>query len=135
MYFMVDIVINNFASIGTADVVDYSLLQPFNSSEYYHEPCTIDYTSTPSMLACWLDTKDASLPDLKTEEESIRQVFYDWVQNLVAEYGVDGLRVDAIKHMEGDFLKRLGEAAGVYMIGEVSDMSSDLFYAFGTVRC
>ena len=42
-----------------------------------------------------------SLPDLKTDDPKVRKVLNAWISDLVADYGIDGLRLDAAKHLSG----------------------------------
>lgn len=40
---MLDIVVNHYAALAAPADVDYSVLVPFDSAEYYHDYCSIDY--------------------------------------------------------------------------------------------
>lgn len=78
-----------------------------------------------------------SLPDLDTTKDDVKNIWYDWVEELVANYSskflltsthtplthdpVDGLRIDTVKHVQKDFWPGYNEAAGVYCVGEVLD--------------
>ncbi|KAG5652837.1 hypothetical protein H0H81_003461, partial [Sphagnurus paluster] len=44
-----------------------------------------------------------------------------WIQNLVGQYKVDGLRIDTAKHIRKDFWPAFVQSAGVFSIGEVLD--------------
>ncbi|KAK4229500.1 family 13 putative glycoside hydrolase [Podospora fimiseda] len=119
MYLMVDIVTNHMAYMGCAKCVDYSTLQPFSSASYYHPPCWINYDSQTSVEQCWQGSDTVSLPDLRTEDPYVRSVWNQWVSHIVKTYGIDGLRVDSMKHVETSFWAGFNAAAGVYLIGEV----------------
>jgi alpha-amylase len=117
MYIMVDIVANH---MGPRDVRTF---KPFDNERYYHGNCNIDnYNDQTQVEQCRI----AGLPDLKTEDPIVRDMFYNWVHYLVSEYAIDGLRLDTVKHVEKDFWCGLVIAAGVYSIGEV--YSGDLGY-------
>ncbi|KAK4161957.1 family 13 putative glycoside hydrolase [Cladorrhinum sp. PSN259] len=119
MYLMVDIVTNHMAYMGCASCVDYSGLNPFSSSSYYHSPCWINYNSQTSVEQCWQGSDVVSLPDLRTEDSNVRRIWNEWVSSIVSTYGIDGLRVDSMKHVETSFWSGFNAAAGVYLIGEV----------------
>ncbi|KAK4235791.1 hypothetical protein C8A03DRAFT_46130 [Achaetomium macrosporum] len=110
MHLMVDIVTNHMGFMGCRTCVDYTKFNPFSSSSYFHTPCTIDYNNQTSIEV---------LPDMRTEDESVRSVWNDWVAKLVSNYSVDGFRVDSAKHVETSFWKDFSAAAGVYLMGEV----------------
>ncbi|KKA30803.1 hypothetical protein TD95_003661 [Thielaviopsis punctulata] len=119
MYLMVDVVANHMAYPGCQTCVNYATLTPFDSSSYFHSPCFINYNNQESIEDCWQGDNYVSLPDLRTEDSDVRSFFNTWVTNLVSEYGVDGLRIDSVKHQETSFWAGFEEAAGVFMLGEV----------------
>jgi len=41
--------------------------------------------------------------DLDQSNANVTQTLIDWVPQYVAEYGIDGFRLDASKHMPVDF--------------------------------
>ncbi len=43
-----------------------------------------------------------------------------WISSLVKDYSIDGIRIDAAKHIRKDFWPDFVKAAGVFSIGEVS---------------
>lgn len=107
---MVDIVANH---MGPGDITTFN---PFNTSSYYHNDCSINnWNNQTEVEQCEI----AGLPDLKTEDSTVRSIFYGWIKNLVSEYSIDGLRLDTVKHVEKDFWSGFTNAAGVYSIGEV----------------
>ncbi|KAG0131788.1 glycoside hydrolase superfamily [Tuber indicum] len=110
MYVMVDIVVNH---MGAGDITTFN---PFNSSSYYHSSCSIDdYNDQRKVEQCQI----AGLPDLKTEDNTVRSLLHGWIRNLVSEYSIDGLRLDTVKHVEKDFWPDFTSAAGVHSMGEV----------------
>jgi alpha-amylase len=132
MYLMVDVALNHAASTST-DISNSALEKAaggkllFKKTENYHPPCKMVYGpgETDHMLQqCWFNVgaegmNDVSLMDLKTESPGVANVLNDWVGPFVKEYGIDGLRLDASKHMDLAFQHNLCEAAGVFCAGEV----------------
>ncbi|KAB5522819.1 glycoside hydrolase family 13 protein [Coniochaeta sp. 2T2.1] len=119
MYLMLDVVTNHFAYRGCGNCVDYSIFKPFNSASYFHPFCLIDYNNQTSVEQCWQGDNIVSLPDLRTENGNVRAIWNDWISGIVSTYGIDGLRVDSVKHQETSFWSGFGSAAGVFMLGEV----------------
>lgn len=60
-----------------------------------------------------------SLPDVDTENPFIIKTYNDWIKSLVSTFGVDGLRIDTVKHVQKSFWSGFKSAAGVFSIGEV----------------
>jgi alpha-amylase len=141
MYLMVDVAVNHAASVST-DISNSALEKAaggkllFKKTENYHAPCPINYGSseTDQMLQqCWFvigkeGENDVSLMDLKTESAGVADVLNAWVGPWVKEFGIDGLRLDASKHMDLQFQHNLCKAAGVFCAGEVS--GEDVGYVF-----
>jgi alpha-amylase len=124
MYLMVDVVINDMAQAidGSmpAQTIDYSKLQPFNDEKYYHEYCNItNYDDDKIAQDCWLGVTNVALPDLNTESQEVSDMISSWITGLVANYSIDGLRIDAAKHVNNEFLPPFVEAAGVFTFGEI----------------
>jgi alpha-amylase len=132
MYLMVDVALNH-AAATSSDISTDALKRAaggkllFQKTENYHEKCEMEYGpgETDKMLQqCWFqigqeNNNDISLMDLATETKEVRDVLNAWVGPFVKEYGIDGLRLDASKHMDLEFQHLLCEAAGVYCAGEV----------------
>ncbi|KAL4760054.1 alpha-amylase [Aspergillus foveolatus] len=131
MYLMVDVVINDMAqavnsSLDGGSNINWSRLFPFNDKKYYHPFCRIeDWNNPDESENCWFSTEVVALPDLKTEDESVVSMIEVWVKGLVGNYSIDGLRVDATKHMNEAYLTRFSEAAGVFTMGEVYTEDTD----------
>lgn len=116
---MVDVVTNHMGYNGCGTCVDYGIYTPFNSASYYHSYCPIDYSDQNSVVTCWQGDNQVSLPDLRTEDANVRDVWNRWIQDLVSNYSIDGLRVDSVKHVEKSFWPNFEAASGVYNVGEV----------------
>ena len=63
----------------------------------------------------------AGLPDLKQENQFVHDTLVSWIQNLVAKYSFDGVRIDTAPEVPKTFWKDFVAAAGVFTIGEVFD--------------
>ncbi|GKT42259.1 alpha-amylase 2 [Colletotrichum spaethianum] len=82
-------------------------------------PCVIDYNSQESVEKCWQGSDAVSLPDLRTEDPRVRQVFNAWIKRVVHKFKFDGVRLDSAKHVEMSFWPPFEASAGVFAIGEV----------------
>ena len=123
MYLMIDVVVNDMAyptrGKDPATSVDYSVFKPFNDKRYYHPWCNItDYDNYTDAQICWFGDDEVALPDLDTENPDVSNMMNDWIVKIVADYKLDGLRVDAVKHVGNQFLKSFCNAAGIFTIGE-----------------
>ncbi|KAF9001959.1 glycoside hydrolase family 13 protein [Cyathus striatus] len=116
MYLMVDVVVNNVMSTSTTP--DYSSYM-FKNASFYHPYCPIQWGNTTSEQNCWLGDEKVPLPDLNTQNPTVVSQYGEWIQNLVEEYDIDGLRIDAAKHVQMDFWPNFCEKAGVFCMGEV----------------
>ncbi|PGG95760.1 hypothetical protein AJ79_09888 [Helicocarpus griseus UAMH5409] len=124
MYLMVDIVINNMAAMtngsdpGTA--TDYSTFNPFDDRKYFHPYCKIeDYNNYDEAQKCWTGDDLVALADLNTESADVGKIMESWVKEFVANYSIDGLRIDAAKHTGTEYLAKIAKASGVFTTGEV----------------
>ncbi|KXJ91779.1 alpha-amylase [Microdochium bolleyi] len=123
MYLMVDVVTNHMGYKGCRNCVDYNIYNSeFRNKDLFHTPpCAVNGNDPSTFVTCWVGDDQVSLPDLKTEDSRVRTVFNTWIKQIVAKYSIDGLRIDSAKHVEKSFFPDFGNAAGVYMIGEVFD--------------
>ncbi|KIY68006.1 glycoside hydrolase family 13 protein [Cylindrobasidium torrendii FP15055 ss-10] len=116
MYIMVDIVVNNVMATSTnPDYSDYL----FKDAAYYHPYCGIEWGNTQSEQNCWMGDSKVPLPDVDTSNPDVVSVYTRWIKDFVATYSIDGLRIDAAKHVNKDFWPQFCGAAGVFCIGEV----------------
>lgn len=116
MYLMVDIAPNHVGL--NADAGNYTQYSPFNETEYFHDECDIVWNDRTSEQLCWLQ----GLPDLRTEDAGIRQIYAAWIKDLVTTYSIDGIRIDTALEIEPEFWTDGGvkEAAGVFMLAEIN---------------
>ncbi|KAK2020081.1 alpha amylase [Colletotrichum eremochloae] len=120
MYLMADVVTNHMAWPGHSNSVNFSIFRPFsNASAYHMPPCDINYEIQESVEKCWQGSNTVSLPDLRTEDPHVRQVFNAWIKLMVRKFKFDGLRLDSVKHVEKSFWPDFEASAGVFAIGEV----------------
>jgi alpha-amylase len=116
MYLMVDVVVNNV--MATSTTPDFSKYM-FKDKSLYHPYCPVKWGNTTSEQECWLGDEKVPLPDLDTRNPTVIAGYGDWVRGLVTEYNIDGLRIDAAKHVNTDFWPPFCAKAGVFCIGEV----------------
>ena len=112
IWLMLDVVANHVGLVGN----DFRSINPFNSPEHYHDPCTItDWTNYEMVEYCRL----ADLPDLKHENDYVADELLRWIKYMVDKYHVDGLRVDTVPEVPRWFWEKFNEACGVFQMGEV----------------
>ncbi|ODN83783.1 alpha-amylase AmyA [Cryptococcus wingfieldii CBS 7118] len=139
MYLMADIALNALSSASStlsADSLsaanDGTLL--FKDPSNYHDRCDIDYSDEDSIRQCWLTTGDdngaVAMMDLKTEDDTVAGVLKDWIKEYAENYDIDGLRVDASRHMGTDFQHDLCAAAGIFCIGEIFEDNTSYVAGF-----
>lgn len=99
---------------------------------YFHDFCLIDYNNATSIKECWEGTSSfpqaslwfltadhrcpgdntVSLPDLRTEDTDVSDVWNSWITALVETYSIDGLRVDSAQQVDNAFFPPF-ETAGM----------------------
>lgn len=52
-------------------------------------------------------------------------MYETWIKSLVANYTIDGLRLDSTAEVDMAFLQPFESAAGVYVIGEIDNGNID----------
>jgi hypothetical protein len=104
---------------------DYSKFLPFNSPSHYHScngcpsDCNIRNWAESGDRSEYLNCRLQNLPDLDQSNPYVRQTLLSAVRSLVNEFAIDGLRVDTVPEVPGDFWAAFQQAAGVYAVGEV----------------
>lgn len=73
----------------------------------YHPYCPIQWGNTTSEQECWLGDDKVPLPDVDTRNPTVIAQYGDWIQNLVKEYNIDGLRIDGKSYWAHRDLKKL----------------------------
>ncbi|KZF22866.1 glycoside hydrolase family 13 protein [Xylona heveae TC161] len=126
MYLMVDIVVNHYGWAGPGPTTNFTELSPFNDERYFHTYCPFSEPDNQTNVEeCWLGDEVISLPDLRTEDDDVVDIYYDWIKSLVSNYSVDGLRVDTVLNVDKQFFPGFSNAAGVFLTGEVTSGVSD----------
>ncbi|CAF9913351.1 MAG: hypothetical protein GOMPHAMPRED_007867 [Gomphillus americanus] len=125
MFLMVDIVVNHFSWPGDPSTINYTAYRPFNQAEHFHPFCQIqdsDYSNNQTRVEqCWLGNDINQLPDVNTESDFVQSTYKSWIKSLIANYSIDGLRIDTVRHIRHTFWSSFVSAAGVYAVGEIFD--------------
>ena len=79
----------------------------------------MDYGDTYSEQQCWMGDTKVALMDVNTEDPSVVFSYSSWIRDFVQQYNVDGLRLDAAKHIRNTFWPGFCQSAGVFCMGEV----------------
>lgn len=110
MYVVGDLNLNHLGK----GIEDVPKLTPFNSSEYYHDCegcsnlCDVDdWESVRQAEHCRL----FGMPDLNQDHPVVRQTLKEFARNYVDEYGFDGLRLDAARHLPASFIEEIAFGA------------------------
>lgn len=120
---MVDVVVNDmvqkFDNVMPPKV-DYSKFNPFNDEKYFHPYCNVtDWDDPKNYQNCWLYPYGVVLADLDTDSPAVAKELGNWINGLVSNYSIDGLRIDAAKHVNDEFLPGFVNSSGVFAWGEV----------------
>ena len=102
MWIMVDVVANHMGPIGE----DYSQLDYFTNPADYHANCEIrqqDFLNDQWRVE---NCRLAGLPDLNSESDFVQKEMYRWIDWLIEEYDIDGLRIDTIPEVPKFFWQK-----------------------------
>ena len=123
---MVDVVANHmgyppgcdWTECDPAKLTNFTGFVPFNRPEHYHTLCAINFSDPDQrqMEICRL----ANLPDFNHTVPYVRDTLLYWIANLTSTYGVDGYRVDTVRHVAKDFWPEFQKSAGIFLVGEVA---------------
>ena len=86
---MLDVVVNHFAWAGNGTTVNYTTFYPFNSQDNFHPFRLLANDDSGNATAAqvdWLGDEVLSLPDVKTEDPKVAQMYNSWIQSLVSNY-------------------------------------------------
>ncbi len=120
---------------GIRILLDFTVNHLHKESPIYKQHANSGYFNTPAEICdnvgwdnkpvtCWFVDY---LPDINYNNTAISKIMLDHVVDWVKKTGADGLRVDALKHIEQGFIRQLRqrtakefESTGVdfYMVGE-----------------
>ena len=131
MYLLMDTVINNMAYMtngsNPATNIDYSVFTPFDNSDYFHPYCKIsNWNNFTNAQLCQTGDNYVALPDLFTEHADVQNLLISWAQKTMETYSVDGLRIDAAKHVTPSFLHNFDASIDAWMTGEVLAQQVDV---------
>lgn len=128
MYLMFDVVLNHMAAPTLKDFNFSNFFHPFTDQSYFHKQCWVnDSTDQTTIEQCWLGDESLPLPDLDTDNSDVANTLKKVVTDLVAEYEVDGLRLDTVKHINKDFWRDFRDNVDVFMMGEI--LTNETSYA------
>ncbi|KAF6840285.1 Alpha-amylase A type-3-like protein 2 [Colletotrichum plurivorum] len=137
MYIMVDVVVNNMVQKldgAPPPKMDWSAFNPFNDEKYFHPYCNVTmWENTTDYQDCWLYPYGVALADLATETKPVSDELNKWVKQLVSNYSIDGLRIDAAKHVNDEFLPGFVNASGVFAFGEILTGKTEDFCRYQTL--
>jgi alpha-amylase len=130
MFLMLDVVVNHVAATSGQSFQANSSYGPFATQDDFHPFCWVDnYENQTNVEQCWLGDDSVILPDLNTQSQTVIEYWNNWVKNIVANYTVDAIRIDTVKHVPHSFWPAFTEAAGVANVGEVLYFDPEFNYA------
>ena len=107
---------------------DYSQLVPFNLPQFFHDctgcdnNCNIPQNAfTVHNITVIEHCRLSGLSDLDQDNAYVRTTLLDWIDGLVHNYSIDGLRIDTVPEVKPGFWTEWQQRAGVYAFGEVFD--------------
>ncbi|KAH0838804.1 glycoside hydrolase superfamily [Lanmaoa asiatica] len=134
MYLMLDIVVNHMVSSrpfnvtavqlainnATTLVTNTTALSPFTNLSDFHSVCWItDYSNQTEVEQCWLGNENMPWADVDTENSEVIGTLNNWIEDVVGDFGVDGLRLSTVKFVSRDFWSSFTTQAGIFTLGEV----------------
>lgn len=100
-----------------------------NDPTMYHNRGTSTFSGENSMYGDFPSGNRSALDDLWTERPQVVQGMIDIYKTWVEDAGVDGFRIDTVKHVNMDFWKQFGPA----LQGHAASVGNDDFFMFGEV--
>ena len=100
-----------------------------NDPTMYHNRGTSTFSGENSEYGDFPSGSRSALDDLWTERPQVVQGMIDIYETWVDEAGVDGFRIDTVKHVNMDFWKQFGPA----LQGHAASVGNDDFFMFGEV--
>ncbi len=100
-----------------------------NDPRYYHNRGTSTFAGEDSEYGDFPGGDRQALDDLWTERPEVVNGMVDIYSTWVREVGVDGFRIDTVKHVNIDFWKRFGPA----LQGYAASVGNKDFFMFGEV--
>ena len=102
--------------------LNISTFIPFNKEEYYHEACDVQENSSQEEKE---NCRIWGMPDLKQENEYVKNTLLNWLKDTIDNYGFDGVRYADVANVPKLFWKEFTEAADTYTLGIVSGNDID----------
>ncbi|GAQ78735.1 alpha-amylase [Klebsormidium nitens] len=143
IWVMVDVVMNHMGGVTDTLVQNFS---PFNESSHYHD-CY--YNCCGNCGCCSTQVKDCKEEDTFTTESCrvsphlidldqshpyVEQRLLEWLHWIVSEFGFDGLRFDAVKHVSKSFWKKLKASSPCFFLGDVPTDSACFLASYQSAR-
>jgi glycosidase len=100
-----------------------------NDPTMYHNRGTSTFSGENSEYGDFPSGNRSALDDLWTERPQVVQGMIDVYETWVQDAGVDGFRIDTVKHVNMDFWKQFGPA----LQGYAASLGNDDFFMFGEV--
>ncbi len=100
-----------------------------NDPTMYHNRGTSTFSGENSEYGDFPSGNRSALDDLWTERPQVVQGMIDIYKTWVDEAGVDGFRIDTVKHVNMDFWKQFGPA----LQGHAASVGNKDFFMFGEV--
>jgi glycosidase len=100
-----------------------------NDPTMYHNRGTSTFSGENSEYGDFPAGNRSALDDLWTERPEVVQGMIDIYETWVADAGVDGFRIDTVKHVNMDFWAQFGPA----LQGYAASVGNDDFFMFGEV--
>ena len=100
-----------------------------NDPTMYHNRGTSTFAGEDSMYGDFPSGNRSALDDLWTERPRVLRGMIDIYKTWVRDAGVDGFRIDTVKHVNMEFWKRFAPA----LTGYASSIGNDDFFMFGEV--
>lgn len=91
-----------------------------SKEDWFHEESRMVGSSQDQLENSWL----SGLPDLNTENPEVKEYLFDAAEYWIEETGVDGFRLDTVKHVPKDFWEEFSEHVksidpDFFLMGEV----------------
>jgi len=100
-----------------------------NDPTMYHNRGTSEFAGENSEYGDFPSGAYSALDDLWTERPEVVDGMVDIYQTWVRDAGVDGFRIDTVKHVNIEFWQQFGPALNVY----AASLGNDDFFMFGEV--
>ena len=97
--------------------LDISTFIPFNESEHYHDNCDVVKNSSQEEKE---NCRIFGMPDLKQENKFVEQTLLNWLNDMINDYGFDGVRYADVANVPKWFWGEFSKVANVYSLGIVS---------------